>query len=219
MDPASGGVVFLHWFDPEAPDGNRSQFVDEAVGLAASLGVVSILPQGRFPWHSDPKDGASDTYRILVETDDNLKALDLLHDRVNGNPVAMVGHDFGAMHGVLLAAQDRRVAASVLIALTPRWGDWFLPFWEVSGDRFDYLRDLHPFDPVNRIGDLAPRPVLFQFAEDDFYIAPMSGRELYHAAGEPREFRSYEADHGMRHPQAAADRSRFLADVLGWPIP
>ena len=29
-----GGVLFLHWFDTEAPDGNRTQFLDEATELA-----------------------------------------------------------------------------------------------------------------------------------------------------------------------------------------
>jgi hypothetical protein len=114
------------------------------------------------------------------------------------------------MHGVLLAADDDRIAAAVLIAATPRWGDWFLPFWPIADDRWDYLRSLAPLDPITRIGDLAPRPVCLQFARGDFYIADMTGLELHRAAGEPKELHAYPADHAVRVPEARADRERFL---------
>jgi pimeloyl-ACP methyl ester carboxylesterase len=130
--------------------------------------------------------------------------------------IALVGHDFGAMHGLLLAAGDERIAAAVAVAATPRWGDWFLPFWRIEGDRFDYLRALSPLDPVSRIGDIAPRPVCLQFARNDFYIAAMSGLELHRAAGDPTQMHAYDADHGVRHPQARVDRAAFLGGALGW---
>ncbi len=78
--PIGGGrgaaVLFLHWFATEEPDGNRTQFRDEAIDLSRRHGVV----------------------------------------------------DFGAMHGTILAAEDARISAVVLIAGTPRWGDWFLAY-------------------------------------------------------------------------------------------
>ena len=56
VEPAGGGrgsgVLFLHWFDTEAPDGNRTQFLEEASSLAREHGTVSVLPQGQFPWSS-----------------------------------------------------------------------------------------------------------------------------------------------------------------------
>ena len=63
--------------------------------------------------------------------------LDLLADRVDVDPdrLAVVGHDFGAMLASIVAAREDRVRAAVLIAPTPRWGDWFLPFWEIHEDR------------------------------------------------------------------------------------
>ena len=118
------------------------------------------------------------------------------------------------MHGALLAAEDPRIAAAVLIAATPRWGDWFLPFWQIAGDRHDYLRALAPLDPISRVGAIAPRPVLFQFARNDFFIAGMTGLEFNGAAGDPKELHAYDADHGMRDPQAALDRAAFLRVIL-----
>ena len=222
VEPAAGGtgsaLLFLHWFDTEAPDGNRTQFLDEAVRLAAEHGAVAILPQGRFPWHGAPTDARSDAERIRAEVERHSAALDVLaaRDDVDPNRIGLIGHDFGGMHGVLLAADDRRIAAAAVIAATPRWGDWFLPFWPIAGDRYDYLRTLGALDPINCIGDVAPRPVLLQFARQDFYIAPMTGLELHRAAGESAEMRAYDADHAVRNPDAATDRASFLAGPLGW---
>lgn len=220
VEPVDGGrgagLLFLHWFDSEAPDGNRTQYLEEASELARSHGVVSILPQGRFPWSAAPTDEVADAERIHAEAAANRAAIDLLasRDDVEADRIGLVGHDFGAMHGVNLAADDDRIRAVVLVAATPRWGDWFLPFWPIEGDRWEYLRALAPLDPVTRIAQLAPRPVCLQFARGDFYIADMSGLELHHAAGEPKELHAYEADHGVRVPQARADRLTFLAEAL-----
>ena len=227
VEPIDGGrgagVLFLHWFDTEAPDGNRTQFLDEATELARTRAVVSILPQGRFPWAEPPTDAVADTARIRAEVERHRSAIDLLAGRDDVGPgrIGLVGHDFGAMHGVNLAAEDARIAAAVLIAATPRWGDWFLPFWPIAGDRWDYLRALAPLDPITRIGDLAPRPVCLQFARGDFYIADMTRLELHRAAGDPKELHAYEADHAVRHQDARADRLAFLSEHLGLggPLP
>ena len=222
VEPLQGGrgaaILFLHWFDTEATDGNRTQFLDEAVALAADHGVVSVLPQGRFPWAADPTDARADAARIRSEVAAHRRAVDLLAERpdVDTERIGLVGHDFGAMHGIALAAEDERIGAAVAIAATPRWGDWFLPFWPIGEDRHDYLRALAPLDPITRVGDIAPRPVCFQFARTDFFIAGMTGREFQRAAGEPNELHAYDADHAMRDPQAAADRAAFLAPLLGW---
>jgi dienelactone hydrolase len=220
VEPIGGGrgpaLLFLHWFDTEAPDGNRTQFLDEAVELARDEGFVSILPQGQFPWGGDPTDATSDMTRIREEVARHGMALDHLAQRpdVDASRIGLVGHDFGGMHGVLLAADDARIAAAIVIAATPRWGDWFLPFWRIDGDRFDYLRALSELDPISRIGDLAPRPLLLQFARNDFFIAAMAGMELHRAAGEPKEMRAYDGDHGVRDPQARADRREFVVRTL-----
>ncbi|MCV0402736.1 MAG: S9 family peptidase [Chloroflexi bacterium] len=221
VEPDGGGrgpgVLFLHWFDTEAPDGNRSQFLDEASELAIEIGAVSLLPQGRFPWAAAPASASDDGKRIGSEVAAHRAALDLLvarHD-VDAGRIGLVGHDFGGMHGVLLAADDPRIACLALQAVTPRWGDWFLPFWPIAGDRHDYLRALAPLDPIARIPDIAPRPLLLQFARNDFYIAAMTGLELRRAAGEEADMRAYDTDHAMRDPTARRDRLEFLREHLG----
>lgn len=222
IEPTGGGqgaaVLFLHWFDDRAADGNREEFVDEAVGLAAR-GVVSLLPKGVFPWKAPPTDAAADTSRIADQVVRQRRYLDLLMARsdVASGRLALVGHDFGAMHAAIVASVDRRPAAAVLIAPVPRWADWFLPFWPIAGDRYDYLRALAPYDPITHVASAAPARLLFQFARNDFYIAAMTGGEVMRAASEPKALKSYDADHAMKDPAARADRLAFLEEALRLP--
>lgn len=206
-------VIFLHWFD-EAPNANRGQFLEEAMSLADS-GVTSVLPQLTFPWHEPPTETDHDLAQIRAEmgrlraTHNRLSSL----DGVDPSRVALVGHDFGAMHGMtLFGVVD--LASAVLIAPTPRWSDWFLRFWPISSDRYDYMRALSVVDPISTVTG-ADCPILFQFGKEDFYIAPMTGLELVEAAPEPKEQISYQTDHEMISPDARADRTRFLIETLG----
>jgi dienelactone hydrolase len=212
-DADRAGVLFAHWFDPEAPDGNRTQFVDEAVALAGQ-GVVSLLPQGAFPWDGGPTDSSADIARIEAHLARIRAGLDVLESR-GVSRIGVVGHDFGAMYAALVASRDRRPIAYALIAGTPRWGDWFLPFWKIDEDRHDYLRAMAPVDPITHIRDAAPADLLFQFASDDFYIARMTAREFAAQASEPKAVEFYDADHAMRSPAAEADRVGFLTRTLG----
>jgi hypothetical protein len=209
------GVLFAHWYDPVAPDGNRTQFLDEASGLAAE-GVVSILPQGRFPWAVEPTDAHADVLNVEVELARLRRGLDALVTDADADAgrLALVGHDFGGMGAAVLAGIDRRARGYVLVAAAPRWADWFLPFWPIDEDRIDYLAAMRPVDPIEHIGRAAPAKVLFQFARCDFFIAPMTGREFQRAAGEGAELKAYEAEHSMAVPDARADRTAFLEGVL-----
>ena len=210
------GILAWHWLDTEAPDGDRTQFVDEAFDWAAH-GITSLLPQGRFPWRDAPSGAAADVAAVEAEVARLRAGLDLLaaDPTVDAERLAVVGHDFGGMLAAVAAAPEDRLRGLVIIAATPRWGDWFLPFWPIADDRIDYLRSLRPLDPIERIGSAAPAEVLFQFGRSDFFIAPMSGLEFRRAAPEGSELRAYDADHGMRLPEIRADRWAFLARVLG----
>ena len=124
--------------------------------------------------------------------------------------LAVVGHDFGAMLASIVAAREQRVRAAVLIAPTPRWGDWFLPFWEIDEERSPYLRALEPLDPQAQMASIAPRPVLLQLAERDYFVPLMAGFELRRASGERHalDVRQYDADHEMTSERRAARPGR-----------
>lgn len=205
------GALFLHWLGEHRSD--RTQFLSEARDLARR-GVRCVLPAGRLPWGPDPVDAETDVANIELEQRRLGAALDRLGGGLlDGAPLALVGHDFGAMHGLLLASRQPRFAAVVAVAATPRWGDWFLRFWKVRGDRFDYLRRLAPYDPVTAAGSLKT-PVLWQFSERDYFIAPMSAVELARASSDAPAIEWYKADHAMRSARARAARATFLAREL-----
>jgi dienelactone hydrolase len=212
------GLVLWHWLDTEAPDGNRSEFLDEARGLAAR-GALALLPQGRFPWLRPPTGSAADSAEVEAEVARFGRLVDVLAGRadVDAGRIGAVGHDFGGMLAAIAAARDSRIASLALIAPTPRWGDWFLPFWPISEDRIDYLRAMRHLDPVEQLARVAPRPVLLQFGRRDFYIPLMAGFELRRAAAsdETVELKAYDAEHDLRIDEASADRAAFLDRTLG----
>ncbi len=210
------GLLFAHWFDTEAPNGNRTEFLAEAVDWARRHRAAAILPQLTFPWAGDPTGAAADRERIVAEVTRLRRCLDLLVARpaVDEGRIGVVGHDFGGMHAILLGTADRRPAAYALIAAVPRWADWFLPFWAIAEDRIDYLRAMRPFDPIEHVGLISPARVLLQFGRQDFFIAPMTGLELKRAAGEDATLKAYEAEHELAVPDALADRTAFLEESL-----
>jgi dienelactone hydrolase len=212
------GILFWHWLDTEAPDGNRTQFLGEAKALA-SRGVVALLPQGRFPWRIAPSGSAADDSEVRAEVARLRAGLDLLAARPDVDPerLAVVGHDYGAMIAIAEAAGDPRVKALVVIAATQRWSDWDVPFWGLAEGTLAYDAAMHELDPIERIVDLVGRPILLQFAERDFFIAMMAGHVFRAAAGESAELKKYDAGHDVRLPEAVEDRAAFLARVLELP--
>jgi pimeloyl-ACP methyl ester carboxylesterase len=215
VEPADGGIragtLFLHWLGEHRSD--RTQFLSEA-RVFARLGVRCVLPAGRLPWGPDPVDAETDVANIELEQRRLGAALDRLADRLpEGTPLALVAHDFGAMHGLLLTTRRPAFTAAVIIAATPRWADWFLRFWKVQGDRFDYLRRLAPYDPVTAARSLKV-PTLWQFSERDYFIAPMSAVELARASSDEPAIEWYQADHAMRSAKARAARATFLRREL-----
>jgi len=211
-------ILFWHWLDTEAPDGNRDEFLDEARTLAGR-GVVSLLPQGRFPWTIDPSGSAADALEVRRGVARLRRGLDLLSARpdVDSTRLGVVGHDFRAMLAIIAAAADERVTTLALIAPTPRWGDWFLPFWPIAEDRIAYLAAMRPLDPVELISAVAPRPMLLQFGRRDFFIPLMDGLELRRAAGGEgaADLQAYDAEHDLHDPAARADRLAFVERTLG----
>ena len=211
--PNGSAVLFLHWFD-EAPNANRSQFLSEAERYAAA-GVTCLLPQLSFPWSEPPSELMADRSRIHAETDILLACHSHLagHESVDESRIALVGHDFGAMHGMCLFGVVP-IKAAVLVAPTPRWADWFLRFWPISTDRWDYMRGLNDVDPITTVRS-ADMPLLFQFGKADFYIAAMTGLELFEAAPEPKELLTYDDGHEMASAAIISDRRDFLGPHLG----
>ena len=211
---SAAGVLFLHWLGEINND--RGEYLTEAITLAEQ-GVVSVLPQGYFPWVPNPDGTANDVTLVKNQVKAYRAALRRLAavDAVDGSRIALVGHDYGAMYGALLADSDERVSAMVLQAPDAEMGNWFATFWlGLEGqERADYLALFAGRDPVDHTARLGSK-VLFQWAGDDMFI-PAEVRAAYAASSPQAQVKFYEfSDHEFTDA-ARVDRLAFLADQLG----
>jgi dienelactone hydrolase len=144
------------------------------------------------------------------------RALDkLAHiSAVDPKRIAVVGHDYGAMYGSLLADRDHRVSALVLETPDSLWGNWFATYWlnlegQARADYYKLFRGLNPVGHTSRLG----KHVLFQWAGDDAFI-PSDVRDAFAAASPDAKVELYDgADHQLTDA-ALADRDAFLTQQL-----
>jgi dienelactone hydrolase len=218
--PAQGprpAVLFVHWYGPPRPTSNRTQFVPDAVDLTGS-GVVSLLIDT--PW-SEPeffkkRKREEDYARSVQQVKDLRRALDVLLAQPNVDParVAYVGHDFGAMYGVLEAANDRRVGAVVFIAGAPSFSDWFLYGPTMPPDaRQKFIDQLAPLDPVRYLPKLQV-PVLLQFATKDEHVPKARADLIVAATRDPKAVSWYDTDHELNVADATRDRLAWIRKNL-----
>ncbi|MBI5305380.1 MAG: dienelactone hydrolase family protein [Chloroflexi bacterium] len=217
-DAPHAAILFVHWYEPESLDSNRTQFVNDAVALAqrgaASLLVETMWSDRDWFLKRTQADDIENSTRQVVEL---RAAMDLLPAQANvdARRFAYVGHDFGAMYGALMGSVDPRPSHYVLMAGTPRFPDWYLYYPKLEGDaRERFIASMIPYDPITHIARLAPAPVLFQFATNDPHVPKERAQEFFDAAREPKELRWYDAGHGLNE-QATQERLAWLTQKLG----
>ena len=215
------GVLFVHWFGPPAPTSNRTQFIDEAKALARR-GTVSLLVS---TFWSDParyqaRRWETDFDNSVAQAKDLRRALDVLLFQRGVDParIAFVGHDYGAMFGMLVSAVDPRAKAYALIAPAPRFTDWYL-FGSSTGTpagtaRTDFLARFAAIEPVNVVGRTRAS-VFFQFGEVDRYTPRKAFIELYLAGPASKRMATYHSEHEMTDAIIRYDRTAWLAEQLG----
>ena len=210
------GVLFFHWYG--TPHGNRDQFLDESIALARQ-GITSLLIQGYFPWAIAPVDAQTDRQRVIDETIEVRRALDLLisRPRVDRRRIGYVGHDYGAMYGAINAGVDKRVKSYILIAGIGSFSNWSLDYWlkaAAAPAKEAYRLALIPIDPITRIAHAKPASFLFQFANADEHITKEQAIAFYDAASEPKQVKWYEGKHELRVEAARNDRLEWLTRQL-----
>jgi dienelactone hydrolase len=224
VEPQGSGkhpaILFLHWYAPEFPTSNRTQFVNEAVTLAKK-GVRSLLVETMWSeptWYKNRK-REEDFDNTVHQLKEFRRALDVLLAQPNTDTsrVALVGHDFGMMFGAMLAKVDGRPTAYALQAGTVSFGDWYLYGPKMpEPQRTEFLAKLSVLDPVKYIGAAKGKPVFMQFGKGDFYVSEAKAKEFFDAAGEPKKMQVYDApDHPHAlNEQAVKDRIAWLFEVF-----
>jgi dienelactone hydrolase len=211
-------ILYVHWYEPESPDSNRSQFVNEAIEMAKN-GVICLTVETMW---SDPdffmkRTQADDMQNSSGEVINLRRFMDFLFSQPNVNTkrFAFVGHDFGGMYGVLAGSLDKRPTHYVVMAATPRFSDWYLyaPRLEVEA-RKNFIHEMAEIDPITHVPNLSPASVLFQFGNDDFHVPLERVEQFFDAAHEPKEKKIYTAGHHLNE-EAAKDRDVWLKSQLG----
>ncbi len=208
------GALYLHWFEPPAATQNRTEFLAEAIDLARR-GAVAILPQLSFPWLADPTGTPTD--RTLVER--QLAAVVSAYNRLEDMPevhphrTAVVGHDYGAMYGALLAQRDPRVRAGVFMAGDATWANWFDTYWLDGSAEGEYAAAFAGLDPIGNVGRLGSR-LYFQWAGHDRFVPPQVRAAFADANPHARVSLYDSAGHALDQP-AKTDRTAFVRAELG----
>jgi predicted esterase len=218
--PAAGarsgaGILYVHWLgEPETT--NRTEFLAEAVKFA-ERGVTSVLVDTMWAapkWYGNriPEEDYAQAIHQVIEL---RRAMDLLVAQPGVDParIGFVGHDFGAMYGMIASAADRRAKTYVFMAATPHFTDWFF-FARQPKDVAAYRAQISSIDPVLYVPRLAPARIFFQFAAHDEYVSAEEAAEYYVAAANPKHMATYDAGHDLHTAEVAADRVAWLEREL-----
>jgi dienelactone hydrolase len=210
-------VLYVHWYETEACDSNRTQFLEEAKQMAAK-GVLSLLIETMWSdreWFLK-RTQAEDYDASIQQVIELRRAMDLLLSQpgVDTDRFAYVGHDFGAMYGVLAGSVDQRPSHYVLMAGTPRFSDWFLYYPQLEGEeRDDFIQQMKSLDPIERVSTLSPAPILFQFGSNDLHVPVERADAFSLASGAPKTDLRYDVGHSLS-AQAQSDRMAWLSEQL-----
>lgn len=208
------GVLWVHWLGEEKSD--RTQFLDEAIQLAPK-GAVSLLVDAMWStpnWFGKrvPDKDYDNSIRQVI---DLRRALDLLlsQPNVDKSRIGFVGHDYGAMYGMLMAGVDQRINTFVFIAATQSLNDWaFLGPQPKS--KSAYLKQNSTLELTDSLRQVKNASKLFQFGKGDFYVSQADAAILFAAAPEPKQRKLYEAGHHMELNEIAKDRDEWLVQQL-----
>ena len=213
---SAAGILYLHWFEPGQVSQNRTEFLAEATGLAAK-GVVSVLPQLTFPWSGDPVGDVGDRTAVAGQLEAVRRAYATLLDQSGVDPgrTAVVGHDYGAMYGSILAQREPRIRAEVFMAGDATWANWFDTYWlDLPEDQKAAYRALFAgLDPVDNVSRLGSH-VLFQWGDRDPFI-PAETRAAFAAVDPSATATLYRPSDHFLTQAAKDDRFAFLAAQLG----
>jgi dienelactone hydrolase len=216
--PHGPAVLWVHWLG-EPASSNHTEYLEEAVELART-GAVSLLPDALWSqpdWYQQRTMDA-DPAALAAQVVSLRRGLELLSREQGVNPgkLAVVGHDFGGMTGLLAAAADGRPRCQVLVALTPRFEHWmFYDSTKRPTDEQAYRRQLAAMDPIDAL-PAVEGPLLVQLAQEDFYVS-RERIEIWHTAvaAHGGELRLYASSHAMELPQVRTDRLDWLRHSLG----
>jgi hypothetical protein len=147
------------------------------------------------------------------------RGLDLLlaQKGVDTSRLALVGHDYGAMYGAIVAGVDGRAKTHVAIAATASLLDWAFFYNKKPVSMEAYLKEHEALSLCDHLAAAGPISFLFQVAEKDEYVTLPKATALFAAPTGPKQLIVYGgAGHEMTAPATIrSDRTAWLARELG----
>lgn len=200
-------VIFLHGI------GQKKDFLEEIAEPFTNAGFAMVTfdqyMRGErdvdLPWWQEPAAFRERASLTILET---RRLVDVLHarDDIDHERIYLVGASYGAITGATATAKEPRIKAAVMV-----YGGGnirsLLDSDAINGSFAGFIGMLKgpltaiaawylsPSDPVLYVGDVAPRPLLFQNGTADQLIPVASAEAFFAAAHQPKEQRWYEGDH------------------------
>ena len=223
-------IIYMHW-----GQGNRGEFLSEAVNLAVNGHAIGIMIDAPY-WRPDvppPAKGheaESERDGYIQMVIDLRRAVDILVARKDVDPkrIGYVGHSLGATWGVPLAAAEKRIKVFVLMGglpkVPPDWDDesFYQQVQRATTPRAEFDKEaeaLAPIEPEKFGSNTGPAKIYFQWAGHDMYISQKSADEYYNAVTGPKEQKWYFTSHEFNDNQSRLDRTGWLMKELGMKVP
>lgn len=202
------------------------------VGLRLNHEGYSVL---LFDFRGCGRSGGRFTTIGYKETWDVLAAVGFLKSRLGEAPIGVFAISMGAAAAIMAAARTPEIAA--LIADSPyahlqgvmrrRLSEvvpfrWMMPLGWLSAFIGQLLSggSMRSVRPVEYVGRLSPRPILLIYGERDSYIPPEQTRELFAAAGEPKEmWLAPGSDHAVARLDHPEEYMRRVLDFFHHHLP
>ena len=217
-------VIFLYGI------GQNARFFDRVAPIFAGRGFAMAMPE---QYHCGERRERGIGYlrealalrerssRIVPET---RRLVDFLSQAPGIDPeqIYLIGTSYGGITGCSVLALEPRIQAAALVMAGGNLSRLFL---SIARHRMPESRILgpagagfaswllRPFEPLNYIGKVSPRPLLFLNVGDDEMIDPACAEELFAAAAEPKQKKTYEGRHNNISEEAVR---KMLADALIW---
>jgi len=217
-------VIFLYGI------GQNTRFFDRIAPIFAERGFAMAMPE-QFHCGERQKRGIGyfrevlalreRSARIVPET---RRLVDFLSQAPGIDPdrIYLIGASYGGITGCAVLAHEPRIHGAALVMAGGNLSRLFssmarnrMPeshiFAPVGASFAAWFSS--PFEPLNYIAKVSPRPLLFLNVGDDETIDPICAEELFAAAAEPKQKMTYAGRHNNISEEAFR---KMLADALTW---
>jgi len=206
----SDGVKLCGWFLPATgtPRGTVLHFHGNAENIGTHFFVsVWLVSQGynlfEFDYRGYGKSEGEVTRAGTIR--DGHAALDYLLSRPDVDPERIVafGQSLGGAVATVVSAEREEIRAVVLDSTFSgyrRIGSMHLQKllrWKWLCDQIARAGLADDYNPIDYVERIAPRPLLIVASKEDRICYAEGGRELYEAAGEPKEFMLVDQSHHL----------------------